>query len=157
MTTLYVTVHKTSGDICGYGSGAPTHFSDKFETIEIEVPPGAPLHVDSLRQKFDSVTRSLVDKTPVEIALALQPTVIEMSHLVLSELSQTDQHIVPDRPMPESRRQSWIAYRQSLRDLSKPQDAEDPTRRPTPAEMVLAWPVRPDGTDPVQHIRERIG
>ena len=63
-----------------------------------------------------------------------------------AELTATDTMMIPDRPLTDADRQAWRVYRQALRDLGSIQGAAD---------MVKGWPKRPDGGDPVLHLRIR--
>jgi hypothetical protein len=63
-----------------------------------------------------------------------------------AELRATDEYIVWDRPMASELRDAWRAYRQALRDLGA---------AATAAEMLKAWPIRPDGRDTAAMLRRR--
>lgn len=67
-------------------------------------------------------------------------SVKEIKHARNMELIATDQYAVADRPD----RSAWMPYRQSLRDLGKYETA---------AEMINAWPIRPDGYDAIAAMR----
>lgn len=96
----------------------------------------------------------MVELTAAERADADKPSDIEVVARIAQELAGTDQFMVPDRPITGDQRSAWTAYRQELRDLSKADLARGRVR--TTVEMVQDWPVRPDGTDPIAHLRSRI-
>ena len=116
------------------------------EIATIEVGPDFKC-VDRRLHKIDTVTFELADKTEAERRIALQPTEYEIRHIIFSALRASDEYMAPDRPLTTERRAQWVTYRQTLRDLSKPQDINDPERRPTPREMVDAYPLDPNGVD----------
>lgn len=116
----------------------------------IHIVPNPILH------KMDSATHELVDKTPDERVLSLLPIPMEVFGAIYGELKSTDRYATPDRPLSDSIRAAWSVYRQALRDLSKPHDAESPTQRPSMVEIIEAWPSRPDGVDPIPYLRDRI-
>lgn len=97
---------------------------------------------------------ALVALTETERLEANAASNAEIASHIEQELSGTDQFMVPDRPMTDDQRAAWTEYRQTLRDLSKSDPARGRTR--TVAEMVRDWPKRPDGSDPVPHLRSRI-
>jgi hypothetical protein len=89
----------------------------------------------------------LIEKNDAEKAVALLPTPFEVKAAIYAELCATDAWAMPDRPMTDTTRSAWTTYRQTLRDLSK---------LASPTEMIVAWPVRPDGVDAVVGLRGRV-
>lgn len=63
-----------------------------------------------------------------------------------AELAATDALVSSpaDRPDGAALRERWVPYRQALRDLGA---------LPTASEMISAWPLRPDGSDPIANLR----
>ena len=88
--------------------------------------------------KFDAATQSLLPYTP-------PPSREMINCIIYSELCNTDSLMPPDRAMSDEKRASWATYRQALRDLSKLPDV---------AAMIAAFPMRPDGVDPIPTIRK---
>lgn len=142
-----------TGVIFGHETSPSDDLPADWGGLTVEIDGSVPT---SKTHRVDPSGPTLIALTDVERAKADEPGDAEVRSFIRREIEASDEFILPDRPMMESRRTSWISYRQALRDLSKPHEIEDPARRPTPAEMVMAWPVRPDGGDPVQHLRERI-
>ena len=72
------------------------------------------------------------------------PTFREILTVRFNELASSDWTAVADRdPMPE-----WVAYRKALRDLTD--------KGKTVEAMMAAFPTRPDGSDPISHLRNRV-
>lgn len=70
------------------------------------------------------------------------PQIAEIKGKRNSELAGTDSYVsIPaDRPGAEELRAPWLVYRQALRSLGNFSKVGD---------MIRAWPVRPDGLDPI--------
>jgi hypothetical protein len=66
---------------------------------------------------------------------------------IRGELTASDKTQIPDYPISDADRAAWKVYRHALRRLS---DLKDPMK------MIRAWPDRPDGADPIAHLRARI-
>jgi hypothetical protein len=111
---------------------------------EMDAPP------DHETDKVDLTTLEIVRKSPDEVRHARIPSDGEVQSVIGIELWNTDGIIsAGDRPPPKgTTREAWITYRQVLRDLSK--------QGLTPAEMVAAWPFRPNGADAIPHLRSRL-
>jgi YHS domain-containing protein len=75
------------------------------------------------------------------------PVIVEVKVARNNELAATDVYMVPDRPMSDEVRAAWRTYRQRLRDLGA---------ITTAAEMIAAWPPRPDGRDAIMILRSRV-
>ena len=101
--------------------------------------------IDPLRQRIDVDRLTIVRRTRAEIAEALR---LSVTNAIADELARTDMVMVDiaDRPMPTEQRGRWRDYRQALRDLTG--SVED---------ILAAWPLRPDGIDAAQRLRERLG
>lgn len=123
-----------------------SHWSDHFVTF-VAAEDGCAITIDAKSQKIDVLTGELIDKAHDEQAHALLPDALAVAHAIAYELQHTDGYAVPDRPMNDAKRASWKTYRQTLRDLSK---------LSTPVERVAAWPLRPDGSDAIPALRERV-
>lgn len=134
---------KSDGEIIGYDNSVVPAQISGYVTLTLDLDT----EIFASRQKI--VDGELVDKTDAEIAGLRAITPTDVSRAVNIELANSDQYLVPDRPMPDDVREGWAMYRQQLRDLSK----GDP--RPTADQMMIAFPKRPDGTDPVASLRER--
>lgn len=102
-------------------------------------------HPDITAEKIDLQSLTLVKMTAPDQT----PSLNEVKGAIVRELHATDgmANPPPDRPVAQPA-SAWLAYRQALRDLSK--------RRLSPAEMVSEWPMRPDGSDAIMHLRARI-
>ena len=152
MSTLHVHFRPVDGEIFGWENNDNPQPLPGCEIATIEIGPDFKA-VDPKLHKIDTVTLELADKTEAERRISLQPTEGEVKHLIYSVLRMTDEYMVPDRPLAAEQRAQWASYRQALRDLSKPQDVNDPERRPTPREMVDACPFDPSGTDIMKQFR----
>ena len=125
----------------------PIEPRDEYQGIvEIEVKPGAE-GVDPGTQKINPKTGRLVKLNKTERRAPSAFLSVDIQSVVSRELHATDQFMIPDRPMADDKRAAWATYRQALRGLSK---------LPTPAKQIAAWPQRPDGQDPIVHLRARI-
>lgn len=144
---MYIHYRPSDGEIFGWETGTvePVGLNGmSIVSVEMNVQP------DSLTQKINVATLQIVGKTEVEKVQSLQPTINELKQKIFSELSATDNMMMPDRDdiLPQDRIK-WVAYRKALRDLSK----GDP--KPTSAEMVVAWPLDPTGKDAIENLRNR--
>lgn len=106
--------------------------------------------IDPSTMKVDLATLKVVNKTAAEIALAALPTLAEVQNAIVLHLHATDAFMMPDRPLSDQVRDAWKVYRQTLRDLSKGSPA------PSVADMIAAFPKRPDGLDTIGHLRARL-
>lgn len=132
---VFVHYDPSNGEIMSYGN---TRNPIAGRAV-IAVPLAINEHpkFDPKKQKIDIENGVLVDKTADEQAAALLPTLPEIRVWIYQELQYSDQFTVSDRPLSKEQRESWITYRQTLRDLSK---------LSTPQDMVKAWPSRPDNS-----------
>lgn len=103
--------------------------------------------IDFARHKIDLKTLKLIEMSDAEKANARLPSDIEVRCAIEAELSRTDSFAVPDRPLTDNERGAWKVYRQVLRELSQ---------MAPPAQMVKAWPIRPDGADAISDLRARV-
>jgi hypothetical protein len=93
----------------------------------------------------------LQSKTIIEIPMVERLQDHDVKSAIWSELNNTDHLMLPDRDdIAPQTLVAWKAYRQALRDLSKGSPA------PTPAAMIAAWPVGPDGNDAIPDLRSRL-
>jgi len=102
--------------------------------------------------RVDLATMTLVEMTDAEKRRADRPTMHEIRSAIHSQLLDTDKTQLPDfevggEKLTDEQRAAWVAYRSALRRLS---DLNDPSA------MVQAWPIRPDGADPIAPLRSRI-
>jgi len=139
--------HKMTGEIILWDSSSrpagstESHFADHVVAL---------IETDSVDPKSQKIANGrLVEKTREETALAFLPNEHEVKHAIAYELHHTDGFVSPpsDRPLKGHLALDWKPYRQALRDLSKLKGQ---------AEMVRAWPLRPDGTDAITPLRQRV-
>src|SRR6185312_4983873 len=83
---------------------------------------------------------ALVELTDAERHTNDLPKNAEIVAAVAQELTYTDRFMMPDRDLPGDVLASWVAYRKTLRNLSKLDGA---------LSMIIGWPTRPDGVDPI--------
>jgi hypothetical protein len=154
--TLWVHYRPSDGTIVGWETG-PSAYPEPGAIAAPAVYHGEIMlqPPDHRRQRVDLATLEVTDLTVREIAALNAPTMFEIRGIVAAELLDTDVYALPDLPISMPIRAQWTSYRQTLRDLSKPHEIDDPQRRPTPSEMIAAWPARPDGVDPIASIRKR--
>ena len=123
--------------------------------VIFEVPEGHDLKIDPTAHRVNLETLDLEDMSDAEIAAARAPQEWEVKQVVWQDLADTESlAATTDRYVPD--RDAWKAYRQALRDVSKPQLPEPDAPRPSPIEMLNAFPVRPDGRDAAALLRARI-
>ena len=103
-------------------------------------------NIGSGTHKIDLASKTVVALTTAEMAARNAPTQFDVTALIANELAASDKTQMPDCPAAKSA--GWAAYRQALRDLSK-------IASPTAANMLAAWPKRPDGVNPVADLRVR--
>lgn len=136
----------TTGQIVSYGYGAD--HGDGFETSpypDCKVLIVDSQTVDPTTQMVDPVSLAIVDKTePNPDPFAIW----QVKAAVRQELIDTDYFLLPHAPISEADLPAWIAYRTALRDSSK--------GRTTPAEMLAAIPLRPDGVDGFEWLRSQL-
>lgn len=151
MSEFWVHYDPANGDIVGWETTDQPRQQAGFEMVKA-VYAGKPIDAqpDPDRQRIDLRTLYIVDRTPAEVAAAAEPTVLDVRCAVAAELSDSDIYIgLSDFPITPEKRATWVTYRQTLRDLSKGSPA------PTAAEMLTAFPVRPDGVDAAAELRLR--
>lgn len=93
---------------------------------------------DSKTHRVDMIANALRKMSDEEKVAANLPSDLEVRDARMRELYATDWR--------ESKSE-WAAYRQALRDL--PGNGVD-------HEMVKLWPLRPDGSDAIPHLRARV-
>jgi hypothetical protein len=132
MTVVRV-YYTADGEIVGHDNSVTAHEMPGVNFAMVVVPDGQAIHPSYKLHKI--VDGALVDKTHAERAAANAPTELEVRQARYFELKEFDWR--ESQP-------AWAAHRQALRDLTKAGDA---------AAMVKAWPLRPDGTDAIAHLR----
>lgn len=144
---MYIHYRSLDGEIFGWETGTvnPVGLNGmSIATVELDRPP------DPFKQKIDTASSTIIEKTASEKAQSAQPTIDELKQAIFSELCATDNTMMPDRDdISPQDRNKWVAYRKALRDLSK----GDP--KPTSVEMVAAWPLDPTGKDAIEKLRNR--
>jgi Phage tail assembly chaperone protein len=135
--TFFIRYRPDDGEIIGWGSG---HEPDPLQGTEVLFVE--PFDPDPTIHKCDGA--GVVFKSEAETRQARLPSLRAVQEAVFLELCRTDAEVMPDRPVAKD----WADYRQALRNLSK--------QFTDPVEMVDAWPVAPDGSDPIQHLRARL-
>lgn len=137
--------HKVTGQISAWGTGDSddSHLTD-HRIVRLDVP-----HIDPRLHRINVETDQLSEISAGEIALADRPTVDEVQAAIVAQLQATDAFMMPDRPLSDPARAAWAVYRQALRDLSN-------RAAVTVADMLAAFPQRPDGADPVASLRLRL-
>lgn len=144
--TMHIHYRTTDGEIVGYETGTINpKCIDDCAILSDDQAADLPNH---LNQKIDLVSLKLVEKSDVEKQQALAPRINQVSALVSSELRATDCFMASDFPVSGDQATQWKTYRQALRDLSK--------GKPSIADMIKAFPVRPDGADAAAGLRPRI-
>lgn len=139
---MHIHYNEITGNIVAWGDGeGGDPYMPGHAVIEIEKRD-----VDHKRHKVDPETREVVDKTQDDLLVMLH---IEIVRAIERELVFTDQFVGPpsDRPRKGAFAFDWAPYREKLRDLSKLKSA---------VAMIEAWPLRPDGIDAAESLRERI-
>jgi hypothetical protein len=139
---MHVHYCTTTGNIVAWGDGdGGDPFLPGHAVIDI-----AKREIDAKRHKVDPVTCVVVDKAGDDLAASLR---VEIVRAIERELSFTDHFIDPpsDRPRIGPFGIDWRPYREALRRLSD---------LPSPADMVKAWPPRPNGVDAIAALRSRL-
>lgn len=137
---FYIRYRHEDGEILGWGSGCEP---DPVEGLAVAY--GKPFVPDPTMQKYDIDTGSIIEKTPDEQRTALLPALFEVQAEIFGELTRTVEFMLSDYPTDEQ--DGWRDYRKTLRHLS---------RDTNPVEMINAWPVAPDGSDPISILRMRL-
>ena len=120
-----------TGEIRQIDNGSAPPAIDGVDVISHELPDEQSMREFLLSSIVDVATKEIKTRNDVG------PSDIEVAALIASELSNTDQYMMPDRTVSDLA--DWIAYRQQLRDLSKIGG--------TAADRLAAFPARPDGDD----------
>lgn len=147
MNVIHVHYRTDNGEIVGYENTIDPQKQPGCEILSVVVDDGHHCTPDSKLHRVDLKTLEIADKTDAERAQAAAPTLQEVQRAIALSLASSDQFVMPDRPMTDTARAEWVTYRQALRELSK---------YPSPSEMIDHWPARPDGGDPIPHLRSRI-
>ena len=113
----------------------------------IDIPDGHDIQIDPTAQRINVDTIELENLSEEETILAQGPQDWQLKQAIALELMATDGMMAPDRSVPD--RDAWAAYRQALRDLSKGHP------RPTAVQMLVAFPIRPDGANAVAALQQR--
>lgn len=150
--TLY---DPSTGEIVGNGVAEerPRHPLGAHVHAAIERDPEgeAPTH-ETHRVIFDEVfgVPCIVSKSEADRQIAMLPRLmIDVQTVIASELAASDRTQVGDFPIHSTEKVRWQEYRQALRDLSKKYPDDQ-------IAMILAWPTRPDGADPIAALRARL-
>ena|SRR6202790_4215942 len=125
-----------TGEITGHDSGNDQPFEHPdhvWVEMETDIHPHPKMHI------IDVATKTIRDMTDAEKVTANLPTEFQVRHARYLELKEFDWR--ENHP-------GWKEHRQALRDITKAGDA---------IAMVKAWPLRPDGTDAISHLRARAG
>lgn len=141
-----VCYHPATGGIRQIDNAESPPNHDGCECFSLETDDASAIFkITAATHVVDLATLTIREKTASERAAYLAPKDHEIAALVASELTETDQYMMPDRTVEN--RDDWIAYRQQLRDLSKlPGTASD---------RLAQFPQRPDGADAAHVLRER--
>jgi hypothetical protein len=143
MMDFFIHYRPADGEILGWGTSA-----DPVPIEGMAIAFFDPFDPDPLTQKFDIAAGRIIEKTAEEKRLARLPTLRDVEVAVYAELCRTDQFMVADCPIADDEYQAWRGYRFALRGLAaKHGDAAD---------MMDAWPLPPDGVDPISDLRERL-
>lgn len=126
-----------TGEIRQIDNGSAPPSIDGVDVISHELPDEHSMREFLLTSIVDVATKEIKQR------ICAGPSDVEVAALIASELSGTDQYMMPDRTV--SNLADWIAYRQQLRDLSKIYG--------TASERLAAFPVRPDGDDAAAILR----
>lgn len=132
-----------SGEIVGWESGTTPRKMTGYDLIEVD--RSAP--VSPVTHRIDVALRELIELGEQERRELQRPSLREVKECVFQELSGSDRTQLADFPISEQERAQWATYRQALRRLSDLGDHHA---------MLRAWPTRPDGVDPVPHLKERL-
>lgn len=138
--TVHVHYVTATGEIVGHENTVNPVGLAGCKILLVETSP------DHKTQKVDLLTLMVVDKTLDEQALANIPSVNDITFARWRDMAAFD-WIDTAPHLDAATRSKWQTYRQSLRDITKYGDA---------IAMVNAWPLRPDGTDAIAHLRTRI-
>lgn len=138
---FHIYYRESDGEIFGWStSHVPT------------APPGLLIafvdetELDTVLQRYDAAAGAVVARTPADVKAARRPTLREVQVAIYRDLVRSDAFMVSDYPITPPQRHAWQTYRQMLRDLS---------HLATPAAMIAAWTLPPDGVDPIPDLRER--
>ena len=142
MMKYFVHYRPDDGAIIGYGNSFEPKAIEGYAIAIFDEPFDVPdPHVHKI------AAGQIVDMTGAERRRARAPKRYEVDQVVYAELCRTDHLLIYDRPTPNALREALVEYRHALRELSKLGE---------PAAMVRAWPVAPDGGDPIIDLRERL-
>jgi len=130
-----------TGRINGYEHSNTPSTREGQDYLDFEQP----VEYRRFTQKVDLATRTVVEMTPDEIYEAQLPKEYEVQAVIGIELSATLETMFPDYPASDEERAAWLDYRVALRNL-----------KGDPAEMISAWPERPDKQDSIAHLRTRV-
>lgn len=136
----------TTGQIMSYGYGADHgdgFEASHFEGCKVLIVDNQP--IDPRTQRVDPVTLAIVIK---ETPDPEPDRMIDVVIAVRRELAETDKFVLPDFPISETARATWVGYRKALRDSSK--------GRATPADVLAVIPLRPDGVDGFEWLRSQL-
>lgn len=134
------------GNIVQVDNGLSVPMDGYDDYIVVDLDDAVATTIDCRSHYVELAGWTLAERSDEEKSRQNMPTSRDVAALVYSELSGTDQMVVPDRPMADALRDAWKAYRQSLRDLLKIAGV---------GEQIRAFPSRPDGIDVAADFRKR--
>lgn len=103
---------------------------------------------DFINDKVDLNTLEIVKRNSIEKKTAAQPTRIEIVFAIFRALQASDGKMLPDRDdLTPQTVAAWKQYRKALRSLKDQSDV---------VAMINAWPIDPDGNDPIADLRNRL-
>ena len=143
--SFFIHYRLSDGEIVGWGDYAdPLPLDENSSMIAVNDA------IDPLPQieKYDAEAGAIVDKNAEEIRQARLPTLRDVQVAVYAELCRTDQYMIADCPLTDDEYQAWRGYRFALRGLT--------ATRADPGDLIDAWPLPPDGIDPIANLRERL-
>lgn len=123
-----------------------------LEVTRVSLPAGTGFGINPGLYRIDLNTGAIIEKTALERQIAARPTMDEIKTARLGALAASDAMMLPDRDLSNDDLAAWKAYRLALRNLTKDEGGAPRTAM----EMFEAFPVAPDGTDPVWWLRKRM-
>jgi hypothetical protein len=142
-TNVFLQIKAADNSVANYYAGADPEVQDESEGhVWVEAPPEYNILTHGF---FDPVSHDLAPHVVSQTSLD-QLTVDLVRQYRDAELMLTDSFVTQpdDRPGASATRDLWLPYRQALRDLGAHSNTAD---------MLAAWPIRPDGIDPISHLR----
>lgn len=145
---MIINVHfdPATGEIAGWDNSSVAKAMPGLDIVTLETDGAKPRYTT---HKINLASKQLVTKTADEQQTAILPALSEVNAAISRDLAYTDQFVAApsDRPIKNGLQFNWLPYRATLRGLSG---------LSTTTAMVKAWPLRPDGTDAISHLRARL-